>query len=287
MRKKGVEILEKAGMVIQSKMISKFRLSAVLVLVFAGFSAKAQTLISFYDFDNSMADSVRGASGDATVIVGTAAYAPGKVGQAFAFNGSTLIRSPLAGAGLTAFSISAWVNFSNKGQWSTIVSNWGEPSIGAFILGLNSSSGQLGNYIGTNLGYGAAVDPTQVTTGQWYHVMATIGGGAQDFYVNGSKVATYALGGSLLNTFQYMSMGAKLNEAQNGPAPTTGYLTGYVDDLAFFNGKLTPSQVTTVYTQGLTGQSVSAVVPEPSALSLLAIGLGGLAIIRRRLEKAE
>ena len=232
-----------------------------------------------------MADSIRGASGDATVVLGSEAYAPGKVGQAFAFNGSTLLRSPLAGAGLTAFSISAWVNFSNKGSWSTIVSNWGEPSIGAFILGLNGGSGQLGNYIGTNLGYGAAIDPTQVTTGQWYHVMATIGGGSQDFYVNGSNVASYSIGGSLLNTFQYMSMGAKLNEAQNGPAPTVGYLTGYVDDLAFFNGKLTPTQVTTVYNQGLVGQSVSAVVPEPSALSLLVVGLGGLAIMRCRKKK--
>lgn len=246
----------------------------------AEFPAKAQTLISFFDFNGSMADSVRGPSGDATVVIGSEAYAPGKVGQAFAFNGSTLLRSPLAGAGLNAFSISAWVNFSNKGQWSTIVSNWGEPSIGAFILGLNSTSGQLGNYIGTNLGYGAAIDPTQVTTGQWYHVMATIGGGSQDFYVNGSNVASYSIGGSLLGTFQYMSMGAKLNEAQNGPAPTVGYLTGYVDDLAFFNGKLTPSEVTTVYTQGLQGTSVSAVVPEPSALSLLAVGLG--LILRRR-----
>lgn len=252
-----------------------------VVLLMAGFSAKAQTLISFFNFDNSMADSIRGASGDATVIIGSEAYAPGKVGQAFAFNGSTLIRSPLAGAGLTAFSISAWVNFSNKNQWSTIVSNWGEPSIGAFILGLNHSSGQLGNYIGTNLGYGAAIDPAQVTTGQWYHVMATIGGGSQDFYVNGSNVASYSIGGSLLNTFQYMSMGAKLNEAQNGPAPTTGYLTGYVDDLAFFNGKLTPSQVTTVYTQGLAGESVSAVVPEPTTGSLVLLAMGGFAAFRR------
>lgn len=188
----------------------------------------------------------------------------------------------MAGAGLTAFSISAWVNFSTKGQWSTIVSNWGEPSIGAFILGLNASSGALGNYIGTTSGYGAAINSTQVTTGQWYHVMATIGGGSQDFYVNGAKVATFSIGGSLLNTFPYMSMGAKLNEAQTGPAPTVGYLTGYVDDLAFFNGKLTPTEVTTVYTQGLEGTSVSAAVPEPSALSLLALGLGGLAMVRRR-----
>lgn len=59
------------------KRISKFQLSTVLVLVLTGFSAKAQTLISFYDFDNSMADSVRGAAGDATVVVGTAAYAAG------------------------------------------------------------------------------------------------------------------------------------------------------------------------------------------------------------------
>lgn len=256
------------------------------VLLIAGFPAKAQTLISFYNFDNSMSDSIRGASGDATVVHGSAAYAPGKIGQAFAFDGNTLIRSPLAGAGLSAFSISAWVNFSNTGTWSTIVKNWGATTPGAFHLGLDGGTGRLSNYMGTSGGTGATIAPSAVATGQWYHVMVTIGSGSQDLYVNGVNVATASIGGSLLNSFSFMSMGGKLNNAQNAPAfdtSTQGFLTGYLDDLAFFNGRLTPSQVTNLYTTGLQGESA---VPEPSAGSLILLAMGGLAAFRRLRRRA-
>lgn len=257
-----------------------------VVLLMAGFSAKAQTLISFFNFDNSMADSIRGASGNATVVTGAEAYAPGRIGQAFAFDGNTLIRSPLAGAGLTDFSISAWVNFSNTDNWSTIVKNWGASTAGAFHLGLDAMSGRLSNYMGTSTGTGSTVAPTAVSTGQWYHVMVTIGTGSQDLYVNGVNVSTASIGGSLLNNFSYMSMGGKLNNAQDGPAfdtGTQGFLTGYLDDLAFFQGRLTPSEVTSVYTAGLQGQSV---VPEPSAASLIFFAMGGLAAFRRLCRRA-
>ena len=60
------------------KTIYNFQLSTVLFVVLTCFSAKAQTLISFFDFNGSMADSVRGASGNDTVLIGSEAYAPVK-----------------------------------------------------------------------------------------------------------------------------------------------------------------------------------------------------------------
>ena len=49
---------------------------------------------------------------------------------------------------------------------------------------------------------------------------------------------------------------------------------GVIDDVRIYNRALTASEVAEIYT--------TESVPEPSALSLLAIGLGGLAMMRRR-----
>jgi len=63
-------------------------------------------------------------------------------------------------------------------------------------------------------------------------------------------------------------------------APGALYLYGNagssIDEIGVWNTALTSNQVSELYTQ----QAQS--VPEPSALSLLAVGLGGLAMMRRR-----
>ena len=251
-------------------------------------------LISLYQFDNSTTDTVRGASGAASVS-GTSSYISGVTGQAFNFNGSTYLAAPQAGAGLTAFSISSWVYFESRTDWATIVKNWGSAIAGAYHFGLDGSQFKISNYLGTSAGTPSVLSGT-LTTNTWYHVGVTFGAsGFQTLYIDGSQVSSASASGTINNNYSKMSMGAKLNDAQSGVGSPAGWLDGYMDDLAFFNQELTSTQISGIYDAGLAGNSVTTLgyayepyvdplssVPEPGTWATAALLAGGAAFMRWR-----
>lgn len=245
-------------------------------------SLSRAALISVYEFNGSTADSVRGDSGAGT-FVGTTSYVPGRIGDGLAFNGSSYLIAPVVGGGLSTLSISAWVKFNIATSWATVVKNWGEGlnKSGAFHLGLNDVTPRLSNYVTSSGSTPEVVDSSTITTGQWIHVAVTFNGVASrhNLYVNGVNKATVSASGTLTTLGTKMSMGAKLNDSQTSAATiNTGYLNGVLDDVAFYNEEMSSAQISTIYNNGLNGIGA---VPEPSSASLLVIGLGGLAALRR------
>jgi hypothetical protein len=239
-------------------------------------------LIALYEFNGNTTDSVRGATG-AGSVTGTSAYAAGKIGQAFSFNGSTYFRAPVAGAGLSAFSFSAWVKFNSLTTWGTIVKNWGQLP-GTFHLGLDSTSAKISNYMGLSSGTPSVLSGN-VITNTWYHVGVAYGSGSQNLYINGVQVASGVATGTINNRYSDMTMGVKLNDAQTAPANDPGWLNGYLDDVAFFDNKLTATEMLNVYTSGsTTGGSIADAyaVPEPGSASLVILGLAAVLARRRR-----
>lgn len=263
-----------------------------------GIQSASAGLISLYQYDNSLTDTVRGGSGAASIVSGSTSYVAGMVGQAFDFNGSTFMKAPQAGAGLSAFSISSWVYFDNRTNWATIVKNWGDGVTGAYHFGLSETAFRVSNYLGTDAGV-SPVESGTLSADTWYHVAVTLGPSlTQKLYVDGVQVDFGSASGTLNNNYAQMSMGGKLNDAQNAIAPINpGWLDGYQDELAFFNQELTSSDILGIYNAGLTGQSVTTLgyalepytdptaVPEPGqvAASLLLLGgIGGYAFVKRR-----
>ena len=205
------------------------------------------------------------------------------MGQAFSFNGSTYFRAPVAGAGLSAFSFSAWVKFNSMTQGGTIVKNWGQQP-GTFHLGLDNRSPNISNYMGLSSGTPFVISGV-LNTNTWYHVGVAFGGGTQNLYINGVQVNSGTATGTINNRYADMTMGVKLNDAQNAPAADPGWLNGYLDDVAFFDNKLTAAEMLNVYNSGATsGGSITDnyAIPEPSAVSLLVAGFGALLALRRR-----
>jgi hypothetical protein len=273
------------------------KILALLLLGIAslGIQSASAGLISLYEYDNSLADTVRGGSGAASIVSGSSSYVAGKVGQAFDFNGSTLMKAPQAGAGLSAFSISSWVYFDNRTDWGTIVKNFGDTVLGAYHFGLSASEFRVSNYLGTSAGL-YDVESGNLSADTWYHVAVAVGSLTQTLYVDGVQVASGSASGTLLNNFPNMSMGGKLNDAQNAITPVNpGWLDGYLDELAFFNQELTGSDILGIYNAGLAGQSVTtlgyafepyvdptAAVPEPGTWAAAALLAGGAAFARWR-----
>lgn len=254
------------------------------LLVGAGFfgslSSSHAALIALYEFNGTTADSIRGAAGLGTVV-GTTTFVAGRIGNGLSFNGSTYLTAPVVGSGLSTFSLSTWVKFNNSTTWGTLVKNWGESSPGAFHLGLDNASSKFSDYITSSGTTATAMDSSTITTGQWYHVVATFNGSANrhTLYVNGVSKASASASGTLLTLGSKMSMGAKLNDAQTGVAGLTpGYLNGVLDDVAFYNEELSSAQITSLYNNGLSG---TGAVPEPSGSLLLAAGLAVLLLWRR------
>jgi hypothetical protein len=268
----------------------------VVGLVAIGLQSASAGLIALYEFNNSTADSVRGGVGAATVS-GTTTYTSGVSGQAFRFNGSTYLTAPLAGGGLSAYTISAWVKFNTRTQWATILKNWGSSQAGAFHFGLNDNEFKISNYLGTTNGTPAVLSGT-LTTGTWYNAAVTFGpSNTQKLYINGVQVGSGAASGTILNNYSIMSMGAKLNNDQNGVGSPAGWLDGWLDDVAFFNEELSSSAVASLYTAGLNGGGVSTLgyaydgggspsaVPEPGQFAtslLLLTGICGYIFLKNR-----
>ena len=272
------------------KNILRFIATAFAALAIHNASAD---LISLYQFDGSTTDEVRG--GSASLLQGSINYTTGITGQAISFNGNTLITAPQVGAGLSAFSISSWVNFNELSSWATIVKNWGNIQQGTYHFGLNEPGDLFSNYLGTDQGQFAVVGGLAFTN-QWYHVAITVGSSlTQSLYVNGVLVNFGSAEGTLNNNYALMSMGAKLDDAQTGVAPDPGYLNGYLDDLAFFNQELTSAQISQIYTNGLAGNSITTLgfpetpyvnpnnaVPEPGTWAAAALLAGGAGFMRWR-----
>jgi hypothetical protein len=270
------------------------KLTALLAVGFAslGIQSASAALISLYEFNGSTVDSVRGGAGTAT-ISGTSIFESGVSGSAFRFNGSTFLSAPLAGAGLSAYSISAWVKFNSRTDWATILKNWGSSTAGAFHFGLDNNQFKISNYLGTTTGT-PAVSSGNLTTGTWYNFAVTFGpSNTQKLYVNGTQVDSGAASGTILNNFNTMSMGAKLNNSQTGVGAPAGWLDGWLDDVAFYNEELSSSAVSNLYTAGLAGNGVSTLgfgglpsaVPEPGQVAaslLLLSGIGGYVFLKRR-----
>jgi hypothetical protein len=131
-------------------------------------------------------------------------------------------------------------------------------------------------------GYNGVTDTQTLSTGQWYHFAFTFNGTSSNpflkLYVNGDEVGSEAIGagGFNISPSGVMAFGAKLSPSGVPIDPADQNLKGDMDGLGFFNTALSGNEIKAIYSAGVGN------VPEPSTISMLAIGLAGFALYRRR-----
>ena len=200
--------------------------------------------ISYYPFEGDANDWVGSSNG---TLNGSPAFAAGIVGQAVVLNGSSQsVTLPVAITNALAiasnWSISLWFKATTTAGTQTIL---GSATGASNQVYLQIVSGNL-----TSLRYNGSVYAgftSAVSAGSWYHAVLASNGITTALYVNGVIVSTTTASGTTSGT----------NATYLG-CDTTGagqWFNGLIDDVGFYNRVLSPSEITTLYTNAtlLTG----------------------------------
>lgn len=239
---------------------------------FAAGSASAATLVHEWSFENNLNDT--SGNGNTGTLAGgdaTADYFAGASGQALNINSAEGV-SNAAASGLPtlagdAWSMNVWLNLSSAPNGLDYAAGFGNNSNDNGGADPNGMSGGARGFLNFGTGYyfwGADADADSGTAyiadGQWHMYTITQSGGTVSMYIDGNLVVSGAPSGPFNDAPITVQVG-------NQPALWTDTFRGGVDEFTIWEGELTAGEV-------------AALVPEPGSLALL--GLGGLALLRRR-----
>ena len=185
-----------------------------------------------------------GVGGNPGTLVGPVSFAPGKVGQAFSFNGGSYVSVPDSPSlsFTSAVTLDAWVNpatLNFSGGFGTVVAKSNYLAARNYGLWVTSSgSVQLSyfNSSGANV-YIENTVPGLVSPGVWTNVAGVIDTvhGVMQVYVNGQLVASQATSGPMVADNVPLTIGA-----DDGG---TYFFNGLIDEVQVYNRALAPADV--------------------------------------------
>jgi hypothetical protein len=209
-------------------------------------------IISWWPGDGNANDIVGGNDG---TLHGGVTFAPGEVGQAFSFNGtSAYVSIPFApNLALHTFTVQAWVNpAATAGDLGILGTRFGGEYTFDLKLshnGVNLVHGDVGTgtyWISTSVDYPATLAP-----GTWHLVSYVIDNGAQRFslYLDGTLQNTISFGGTPL--FMTSAETMEIGNSWSGPGE---YFNGLIDEVTIYNRPLSTAEIRAIYDAGSAGQ---------------------------------
>ncbi|QGQ94328.1 hypothetical protein EHS13_05110 [Paenibacillus psychroresistens] len=200
----------------------------------------------FNETSGTSADDTSANSNIGTLTNGAVFATGGKSGYAVSLDGTNdyvNIADNAALDGMSALTVSAWVNLTQMAAlgYIPVGKDWGGESYRIFI----NAAGTVQFVVRTtnNSWYSAgtaAVSPSALTAGTWYHLVGTYDGANVKIYINGVYQATgsQTISGSIYNT------GAAL---RIGYLDLSNYTKGKVDEVRIYNRALNASEVLSLY----------------------------------------
>lgn len=236
-----------------------------LLLAAAG-SLGAQSLIAYFPFDGNANDA--SGHGHVGTVVNATPTTSGYTGGAYQFNGgSSYIQIDSLNINPSVYpqlTMGAWVNANNVSPIRQIISH----DDGGYDRSLGID--YRGSVTGWSAFTGSGVLGGQAAgTGVWTFVAVAYdqAAGTTLLYVDGNSYTATA------------ASGAGWSFTRIGMNPSFGeYFSGTIDNVFFFSGALTASQLDSVRLNGVSS------VPEPATWALLA--LGAIALLRRARRQA-
>ncbi|MBI4903539.1 MAG: choice-of-anchor D domain-containing protein [Acidobacteria bacterium] len=214
--------------------------------------------VSWFSGDGSASD--LGGGNNAT-LVGGATFAPGRVGQAFQFDGTTgyaRIGNPANLRFTNAVSIEAWINprATRTGVLSAITTKWAQifadtPDSDSYGLWLNTTSAGVRLFSALHL-TGARepnVEGGTIPLNTWSHVAMTYDGasGRYTLYVNGQQVAAQTVPGQIFASNRNVLIGRE-------DSFLTRNFDGLIDEVGLYGRELSAAEIQSVFNAGTSGK---------------------------------
>ena len=220
------------------------------------------------------ADNIHNITNSGT-LQGGVTFAPGKVGQAFTFDGTGAVNIPNQGTEGelnfqgSDFTLNTWVRFTGTlvpGEAAAIFQNYSGLSLYELYIDGNNRANFLFRDFDGNI-----VDVSGTTTlndGLWHHVVGVRANKTGRVYVDGVEEnnATNPLVGGVQIICYYARIGGGNSGADNcyeGFADQY-FFTGQIDDVALFRRALTAGEVQAIYAAGSSGMCGSTPTPTPT-----------------------
>ena len=220
-------------------------------------------LISWWKGNGNANDSH--GSNNGTLING-ATFAPGKVGQAFSFDGVNQFVSITDSPSLRPkdLTIETWVKFSSVPSMAIIAAKTlGSVYGDSFFLDLEY--GKLNGGVGDNSGFGKIMSyPFIPELNAWYHLTYTFDDSTktQALYINGQQVATGTQATSIAYDSHPVLIGADINSESPGY-----YFPGLIDEVKIYNRSLSVDEIAAIYNAGSAGVCVATVPGAPASVT--------------------
>ena len=212
------------------------------------------------------------------VLSGDASFAPGKVGQAFSFDGTgDFVEVPhSANMNLAQFSVDTWVFIDpvvNAGQFNAFVGKSDGSTVGGGFWLAHDARNEAGFpvtedalHFTVNGGPSGASDAflkNSVPESGFYHLTGTFDGSQARLYINGSLVATGpAIPGIAFNTFP-LRIGAINLKERTG---IDDRFEGLIDEVELFNRALTEAEIWAIFKAGPAGKRKPQPVEPPAGM---------------------
>ena len=205
-----------------------------------GGSSLLTGLISYWNFDEASGVAVDGMGVNNLIVTGATQNQTGKLGTAYTFDGNDYVGGIDAYKYTGVFSISCWVNTTTAGSFRFFISNYEDPE--GYCIGMtdaNHATFELGNAAtaSTAIGY------TDITTGDWFHIVAVWDLSYIRIYVNGTEEDNTPLSSAAYSggADEHFTIG---NRRENL------YWIGGIDAIYVWNKALSSSEVTELYNSG-------------------------------------
>jgi CSLREA domain-containing protein len=248
----------------------------------ASFAGKCRTcttappnMVSWYSAENNANDIFGTNNG---TMYGGVSFVPGKLGQAFSFDGVSGTRVEILRQVQDDFTIDFWLNstqnaFDGSNQWHSAAGLVdGEVPGVVNDFGVSLGEGKVLFGVGNVNGNDLTIRSGFVADGTWHHIAATRvkSSGAIALYIDGVQVATDTGGTQSLSDPTYLRLG--------GVPSTTHFFAGQLDEVEIFNRALSQTEIAAIADAGSAGKCHTSTIQFSSATYQVTEGSGNATI---------
>ena len=225
-------------------------------------------LVAQYTFQSDGTD-IKGANN--ATLFGTTAFAPGKVGNALQFDGTSTYAKAFASSSLnvgkgSGLTIEAWIKVNDVNSGFHAITDWGSGINGAsFYVWQGRLNINLLDTGGNNHFFFS--DPNlPLTPNVYHHVAATYdkASGIAVIYIDGVNSGSQNFGGNFtISTASNFNIG-RPQQAGLSPDGAPDFFAGAIDELSVYNRGLSSEEIQSIVAVGTAGKCAPAPTPSPT-----------------------